>query len=269
MMNAGTFPNGSGTRSRQPATRGRAMRLDQFPDGGDHQFGLIELNPWAPRGNDVTTSVRGSGQYSGARRSCSGGWLPLEMTTVGISPRHDESRHHARIPERQEMISHRMKALRLRPDRLHQGVRRWWKLSHFSDEPIERAGNGGAKQPGDALGIAGRPADQKRQADANDADASQPRAYAVTAISALSQPVDMLWCRREPFQAGSTRTRPATASREPHREPADDEAAERVPDQDGALARCTSARTAESSSTMRSNVRGQDGTSLQPRPARS
>lgn len=75
------------------------------------------------------------------------------------------------------MIRHRVKALRLAPERLHERMDLLWKLSHLPDQPFERPRRRGAEDPHELPGSARRAAGQEGQARADHPGMGEQRAY--------------------------------------------------------------------------------------------
>ena len=171
--------------------------------------------------------------------------------------------------EDQEVIGHRVKALRLAPERLHDRMNLRWKLPHFPNQPLECSRCRWTEDLDEPPRRARCAAGQERQTRADDSKMREQRAQLGTTAghpeaggrAAASASAIRLADRRArcPRRCSGWRAAYARTTKLPNECPT---STYRSP---GA----TSASTVESSSTMRSKVLGHEGASLQARPAQS
>src|SRR5438094_6537350 len=62
-----------------------------------------------------------------------------------IAKRCDATRNRRSLFKRGQVTGHRLKAFRLTPQRLHDGVDVWWQLLHFANESLQCASGGRSK----------------------------------------------------------------------------------------------------------------------------
>jgi hypothetical protein len=132
------------------------------------------------------------------------------------------------------MVGHRVKALRLTPQRLHDGVNVGWQLAYFADQALERPRGGWPEDLDKPPRPAWRTACKQGQACAHHTESREPRANARQVLCAFQQAHSLLR-HRQPFRrrideydAGHTIGMTRCMS-------AHDEAAERVSHQNAAF----------------------------------
>ena len=110
----------------------------QLSNGTDNQFRLVELHPVAAsRRDDVTATGRTGCQ------GALGSHLFQRLVAAGNNDHRKIGRRNRGVNRRAislespQVIGHRVKTLRLAPERLNNRMNLRWKLPHFSNQPFE------------------------------------------------------------------------------------------------------------------------------------